>query len=268
MRTFLPLALLLAACGSTPERPSGRGDAAAPARTAPEKAPEGKVHYSDERPVPKPTAQEMEDFNRVWELFRRQDPSWPLERDRFKRRSDAAAYMLAGHLLQYYMLVNAQRDRAPRDLLRAKNEIVAVGEPCAPALVDLIVLPQIPLPDGRHFIVDDITRMDCVDMLERMGGQAVPELLAVFKRADVNEKGRRLTALALGGTRDPRAYDVLVELLAKDPSWQVRADAATALAKLGDRRAVRPLAEAMKDPDPAVAKRAEKARRELLQGTP
>jgi HEAT repeat protein len=208
----------------------------------------------------------MAEFNRIWELFRKDDPSWARERDRFKRKSDAAAYLLAGHMFRYYMQVNMQRDRAGKAVARAKDELVAVGAPAAPALIDLMILDQIEMKDGRHFIPDDITRQDCIDVLERMGAQAVPELLKALSRKDLGIKSRRFLARALGGTKDPRAYDPLVALLKSDPSWQVRADAATGLGKLGDKRALEPLAAAAKgDPDPSVVKRAEAVRKELAR---
>ena len=52
--------------------------------------------------MPRATDAEIREFHRIWELFRNEDRRWPLERDRFERRSDAAAYLLAGHLLKYY----------------------------------------------------------------------------------------------------------------------------------------------------------------------
>jgi HEAT repeat protein len=164
------------------------------------------------------------------------------------------------------MQANQARDRAGRELVRAKDEIVDVGEPCAPSLVDMMVLDRIPTGDGTHFLVDDLTRQDCVDMLERMGPPAVPDLLRALERKDLSPKGRRLVALALGGTGDARALDPLVRLLRKDPSWQVRADAATALAKLGDRRALEPLRQAEReDADAGVQSRAAKATKDLLE---
>lgn len=101
-------------------------------------------------------------------------------------------------------------------------------------------------------------------MLERIGASAAPELVRVLRRKDLGIKARRFLALALGGTRDPRAYDPLVAMLRGDSSWQVRADSASALGTLGDPRAIEPLGEAVReDPDPAVVKRAGKAREEL-----
>jgi hypothetical protein len=269
---LLPCLLLLAACATTSDKTQEGGSAKASDAKKEGKDPEGlfvdrpteSFSKSDERPIPKANAEEIADFNRIWELFRKDDPSWPLERDRFKRRSDAAGYLLAGHLIRFYMIANTQRDTAAKSLVRAKNEIVAVGEPCAPALVDLMILDRIPMADGRHYVPDDITRQDCIDMLERMGPQSVPDLLRALSRKDLGAKARRFLALALGGTKDPRAYDPLVALLANDPSWQVRADAATALGKLGDPRAIAPLTVAVqKDPDSAVVRRAGKARADL-----
>ena len=278
---FLPLwVLLCAACATTSDKTGDGGKAQASAEPAATGKPapaerEGVFvdrtteSYGDTRPVPKATDAEIEEFNRIWELFRKDDRSWPLERDRFKRKSDAAGYLLAGHLIRYYMQANVRRDTAAKALVRAKDEIVAVGAPCAPTLIDLMILDQIPMKDGRHFIPDDLTRQDCLEMLERMGAQATPEMLRALSRKDLGIKSRRFLALALGGTKDPRAYEPLVTLLANDPSWQVRADSATALGKLGDKRAIEPLTAAVQaDPDPAVVKRAGKARDDLRKRKP
>ncbi len=244
---------------STSKRP-------APSPAAGDKAGDAPSTFSDTRPVPVPTDEERREFDRIWEMYRRNDPRWPVERDRFRRRSDAAGYLLAGHLMRHYMQVNSMRDRAGRELVRVKNEVVETGEPSAPALVDLMVLAEIERADGARFVVDDLTRQDCVDMLERIGPPAVPSLLRALARKDLGEKGRRLVALALGGTRDGRALDPLVKLLRSDPAWQVRADAATGLGKLGDRRALPALQAAVQaDADAAVVKRAGKARYQILE---
>jgi len=275
MRTrALASVLLLAAC-STPQQGSRTQETRKPPEPVPERVKEQEKNiairrdtekFTDDKPIPKPSKDEVRDFERIWEYYRRHDPRWPLERDRYKRRSEAAGYALAAHLLRHYINVNKVRDKAGRELLRVKREIVEVGQPVAPFLVDMMVLDQIKTKEGHYWRVDDITRRDCLDMLERMGSPAVPPLLKALSRKDLGVKGRRLAALTLGGTRDGRAYEPLVRLLRKDSSWQVRADAATALGKLGDVRAVRPLRDAvLKDEDPAVVKRAGKARHELEQ---
>jgi hypothetical protein len=276
MRAVLLPCLLLVACGTSSQETTEGGGARAssPAASSKKKGEPAEAEevfldrnttaYGDTRPIPKANEAEIAEFNRVWELFRKNDPAWPRERDRFKRRSDAAGYLLAGHLIRFYMAANMQRDSSGKSLVRAKNEIVEVGAPCAPTLIDLMILDTIPMPDGRHFLPDDLTRQDCVDMLERMGSQSVPDLLRALARKDLGPKGRRFLALALGGTKDPRAYEPLVKLLKGDPSWQVRADAATALGKLGDPRSKEPLTVAVRsDPDPEVVKRAGKARDQL-----
>ncbi len=277
MRAPLSLWILLAAaCATTSDKTRDPADAKSAAKGKPAPAEREGVFVDrttdslgDTRPVPKANDAEIAEFNRIWELFRKNDPAWPRERDRFKRKSDAAGYLLAGHLIRYYMQVNVQRDRAGKAVVRAKDEIVAVGAPCAAALIDLMIIDPIPLKDGRHFIPDDLTRQDCLEMLERMGAQAAPELLRALARKDLGIKSRRFLALALGGTKDPRAFDPLVALLASDPSWQVRADAATALGKLGDGRAIEPLTVAVQgDKDPAVVKRAGKAREQLAKKKP
>ena len=212
-----------------------------------------------------PTLAEIEEFKQIWELYRKKDPKWPLARNRFKARSPGAAQLMAVTFLKYYMEVNAERSERSKELVGIKNEIVAIGAPCAPFLADLMVLDQIKRQDGKYFRTDDITRYDCIDMLERMGGQAVPYLMRVLERPDMGVKGRRLTALALGGTRDPEVLPTLSKMLREDESWQVRADAASGLGKLGDRRGLNPLNQAiMHDKDPAVQKRAQKARRQIL----
>ncbi|MCK6459710.1 MAG: HEAT repeat domain-containing protein [Planctomycetes bacterium] len=274
---LLPWFLLLAACATTSdgkkeEAPKPRAAAPSSATAKREGEKEGifvdreTEGYGDTRPVPKATDEEIAEFNRIWELFRKGDGAWPRERDRFKRRGDAAGYLLAGHLIRFYMQANMARESSAKALVRAKDEIVAVGAPCAPALIDLMVLDRIPIADGRNFVPDDLTRQDALDMLERMGPQGVPDMLRALSRKDLGIKGRRFLALALGGTKDPRAYDPLAGLLRSDPSWQVRADAATALGRLGDPRAIDPLTEAVrKDADSAVVKRAGKARDDLLK---
>ena len=218
-----------------------------------------------DKKIPSATKEERRDFVRIWELYRKNDRRWPLERDRFKTRSEGAGYLLAGHIMKYYMQVNAVRTKAGKRLLAVKNEVVAVGKPCVPALVNLMALDRIAVGGGRWFTPDDITRRDCMDMIERIGRVATPDLLKALKNKKLSVKGRRLTVLALGGTKDPRGLKVIGEHLKTHPSWQVRADAASALAKLGSPRGVPLLVDAIRnDKDKSVVKRAGKARQDLM----
>jgi len=264
MHRFLTVLLpaLAVACGSTGSNgPSGKDPDGLEVRRDTVKVTDAKRDFVV-------TEEEKADFARIWELYRKKDPRWPRERDRFARRSEGSATYMAGIFLRYYMEVNRERALRPKELVGVKNEIVAVGAPCAPFLVDLMVLDRIKMQDGQYFLTDDITRQDCMDMLERMGSGSVPDLLNVLQRKDLGVKGRRMTASTLGGTRDPRAFDPLVKLLKEDESWQVRADACTGLGKLGDRRAIQYLNQAiMTDPDPAVKKRANKARAQIVRGS-
>lgn len=258
------LVALLAACATTP------AEGAPPKKDAP---PRGKTAggglFSDDRPPPVANDDEIRNFNRVWELYRASDRRWPAERDRLKARSEACGYLLAAHMLRFYQQLNTTRDKNALRVRDAMREVIAIGEPCAPYLVDWMVLDRIPVegPDGPAFYTaDDLTRKDCLYMLEGIGKPATPHLLRALERKEAGERGRRLTALALGGTKDPAALEPLLRLLREDPSWMVRADSATALAALGDRRALAPLGEAARtDPDPAVRKRAERARSQILR---
>ncbi|MHC4940754.1 MAG: HEAT repeat domain-containing protein [Planctomycetota bacterium] len=257
----VPLLLIPIACSSTDDFGAEKDDPEGiEVKREAETVTDAKKDYTV-------TKAEQEEFSRIWELYRKKDPRWARERDRYKRKGDGPATYMAGIFLRYYMEVNADRSHRAKELVAVKNEIVAVGKPCAPYLSDLMVLDRIKRPDGTYFLTDDITRGDCMDMLERMGSESVPDLLKVLERKDLGVKGRRLTASTLGGTRDPRAFDPLVKLLQEDPSWQVRADACTGLGKLGDRRAIQYLNQAiMTDKDPAVRKRANKARRQIARG--
>jgi len=260
------LVLALGACGSTKTR---KKEPLPPRIKQQEKGLAVKRDadtFTEDKPIPKATKAEIAEFRRIWAHFDRGDPRWPLERDRFKGRSDAAGYLLARGLLWYYMKLNGVRDHAGRPLVRAKNEIVAVGRPCAPYLVDMMILDTIRLRD-KEFLTDDITRQDCMDMLERMGQHSTPHLLRALQRKDLGAKGRRYIALTLGGTRDPRALQPLISMLSSDESWQVRASAAIALGKLGNRRAIVALTRSVqKDPDRFVVKKAGEARYKLQAG--
>jgi len=274
MRRVLALAVAAAACSSTPK--SGADSRPVPAEIREQEKglaiERGAERFTDTRPPPRPSDADLKEFDRVWALYRAQSPRWPDERARYQRRNEACAYVLSMFLLAHYHRVNLDRAGHAAELRRVCDEIVAVGSPCAPFLVDWMILDEIRVPslekktEGKAFLTDDITRQDCLVMLGRMGAQATPDLLRALGRKDLGPKARRHLALALGATRDPLAFEPLLRLLREDESWQVRGDAAQALGDLGDRRALPALRDAAtRDADPHVRKRAGRAI-EWLQG--
>ncbi|MEE8107403.1 MAG: HEAT repeat domain-containing protein [Planctomycetota bacterium] len=273
MRTICAVLLALVGCSSTPD---GEPD-------LPDRIKEQEKGLTQERSATKTTRSreiriteaDRRDVAAIWELYRKNAPSWPRQRDSFAKRSPGAGLLLFGELMRYYMQINARRAKNGRELAGVQKNIIAVGshvsEPILQPLVDLMILDSIQSKGlesatgtGR-FITDDVTRQDCIYMLGQIGEPSVPYLLKALERDDLGPKARRFVALTLGETRSREALPTLVKLLRTDKSWQVRADAATGLGMLGDARGLGPLQDALlRDEDPAVQKRAGKARRQLM----
>jgi HEAT repeat protein len=92
------------------------------------------------------------------------------------------------------------------------------------------------------------------DILARHGDAAADPLIALINRGK-NPSARAWAANALGEIRALHAFPTLVHLLG-DPEAEVRAKAATALGRLGDRRAIEYLLEhLLTDPSPFVRAR-------------
>jgi len=92
------------------------------------------------------------------------------------------------------------------------------------------------------------------DILTRHGEAVVAPLIAVLSDGS-NQPGRAWAANVLGEVRAHRAFPALVRLLS-DPEDEVRGKAATALGRLGDRRAIGYLLEHLvADPAPFVRAR-------------
>jgi len=275
MRTICVVLVALVGCSSTP---SGEPD-------LPDRIKEQEKGLTQERSATKTTRTkeirisdaDRRDIAVIWELYRRDAPNWPTQRDAFARRSPGAGFLIFAELMRYYMQINSQRAKNGRDLAAVQKNIIAVGrhvkEPILQPLVDLMILDSIQskgmesATGTARFLTDDVTRQDCIYMLGQIGEPSVAYLLKALEREDLGAKARRFVALALGETRSRNALPTLVKLLREDGSWQVRADAATGLGTLGDARALGPLQDALlKDEDPAVQKRAGKARRQLMGG--
>jgi len=93
-------------------------------------------------------------------------------------------------------------------------------------------------------------RSGAADALEAMGPAAVEPLIRVLESSE-SENARVNAASILGDIGDKRAVVPLINAL-KDGSKNVRAAAAESLGTLKDRRATLPLMEALKDSDPVT----------------
>ncbi|MCZ6573480.1 MAG: HEAT repeat domain-containing protein [Planctomycetota bacterium] len=252
--------LLVAACSSAP-RAAGESPAYSnPARRR------SAVEFSGERPLVKATEAEQREFDKVWLLYRKGDRGWPAARDAFAAKNDACAYLISGHLIRHYYRISTHQvgipmAAYPKQLRLIQAELVAIGEPCVPFLVNLMVLDEI--PGGRRqepYRPDDIMRRECIEVLGRIGTPAIQTLREAYARKDTTPKARRFVLTALGATRDRAVRPFIEDALKSDPSWEVRAGAAMALGHLGDRQAAASLREAAKsDADPGVRRRAAKA---------
>jgi len=81
--------------------------------------------------------------------------------------------------------------------------------------------------------------------------RVVPELIVVLQDQRKDPEVRKNAAEALGKIKDPRAVEPLIEAL-KDKDFRVRWNAAEALGEIGDPKAVKPLIAALKDKDSTV----------------
>jgi HEAT repeat protein len=110
----------------------------------------------------------------------------------------------------------------------------------------------------RAFIEEDW------DALESLGSGALPELLSIQLR-DGDRYHRKDAAEALGKLKDWRALHALVEAL-RDPEESVRGTAVRALAELRETQAVEPITLLLRDPDEWVRKEAARALGKLGSG--
>jgi HEAT repeat protein len=94
---------------------------------------------------------------------------------------------------------------------------------------------------------DRFVRLECVEALGRLGALAVPALVAALEESDL----RPYAASALATLGDERAVEPLIEAL-QQPSWDYRWEAAEGLGKLRAEAAVGPLLQALQDRDAGV----------------
>jgi len=94
---------------------------------------------------------------------------------------------------------------------------------------------------------------DVARKLTGYGEPAVPQLVANLESSD--HEVQVMSAYVLGMIRDPRSLDALGRATL-DPHLTVRYEAATAMLRMGDRRGLSTMIDALESPDPLVRARA------------
>lgn len=230
-------ALALAACGAPPAKP----DAVVPIAELP------------------PRHQE------VWRAYHAGGAPWIVERERVLDDPELARFLvdnLVGEMVRAYdrsrLAVTGRKD-GPFE--RARAELVVFHEESTPVLVELVR------------IGDGVVAFLARDVLVEIGAESVGASLGLLADRDerVRQRGAELQA-ELGGPAAPEVEEAararLVELVADDPSWAVRALAAKALGRRGrvareTSRARVALVAALGDDDPAVVQAAVEALADL-----
>jgi HEAT repeat protein len=138
-------------------------------------------------------------------------------------------------------LIDTLRDAkaAPAERQAAQTALMAVGRPAVTGLIKIV-------DDG-----DPQVRAAAADTLGAIGDRAATRPL-VRVLADKDLAVRSRVAAALGALRDPESAPALTDVFRKDESLDVRAAAATALARLGCRASVEPLLEGLQTEPPQM----------------
>jgi HEAT repeat protein len=104
-----------------------------------------------------------------------------------------------------------------------------------------------------NLLADTEVNQSAAEALVQLGGKAVPALLGTLRSE--RPAARRLAATALGDIGDRAAVDPLVQVLRDDPDWAVRTAAAAALGQLKDARAIWALVNTLKLRDEVAPER-------------
>ena len=222
------LALALPACGS-----GGSGGNALP-KTPPRRDPLAQLEVQPKDvDVPPPkvgdgsefTREERDLMARAFAAFKRDEKSWPDEKARWLALRPAAHDVLVENLYGY--LLRAQNAGRTGEVVRAKGEVVSLGDRSVRHLTAMVRLATIVDRTGATQRVDDLTRSTAAEILALIGSPAA-EAGLVAATGDADEDARRIAVKALGTFETPRSLDVRLKLL-RDPSFQVAAQAANAL---------------------------------------
>jgi HEAT repeat protein len=154
------------------------------------------------------------------------------------------------------------------DLRERANALMMLREPGAsaaiPALIQMLS-SEAGFPAGRLLVWNDLPRTRSCDPNLTFGGEAAETIADIGVKSDellsllasANSRIRANAARALGGLKDKRAIESLLNFLSTpDEPWQVRGNAAIALGLIGDARAVRSLIAMLQDDNPDLRRAA------------
>ena len=234
-RAALRVALALAACG-----------ACAGARPAP--GARGGVVAPSELPA---------DHQALWTAWRERDPAWPELRAAAladARRRRFLIENLAAELVAAYVSgdLSAGHTASSGRYERARAELLVIGAPAAPVVAELLA------------IGDGAAAFACAELLGALGEGALESVAGLLARPEARARERAALVLAdlpHAGPGEERVRAALARLASADPEWNVRAAAVRAVAARGARDpevgpALAILLAALRDADPSVAREA------------
>ncbi len=211
------------------------------------------------RSTPQISPEQKAHFDEIWISYLKNDSSWPAKRDAAVQNKEDRDFLIQNLIRELVRQTDAtgstEVGRSPQ-ALRAQEELVRLGEFSLPWLL-------------AFFEVDDPAVGNiCGQVLSSMGKRVVPFLKQELKSPE--PRRRRGCAQALARMSPPEGEEELIQLLAKDPDWVVRAAIATELPRFGNPEIWEALQKALSDPDPFVRKKAAAAMEALKKesGTP
>lgn len=195
----------------------------------------------------------------VLAAWRKGGAAWEIERESVRRDPELARFLvdnLAIEMVRAFDRSNlARAGEAKGPFERAQDELVLLGEHSSPFLAQFLA------------VRDGIVAYLAADTLARIGTAAVDPVVEVLADPNGETRRRAAELLARlphQGAREPAVLEALACCVEKDREWIVRGEAARALGERGSRHehkgfAMGVLVRALADPDEAVAQAAGRA---------
>lgn len=201
-------------------------------------------------------------YAELWRAWLADEPDWPGRREQAREQPELLAFLIDNLIRQMVRgydrsEVTVRRSEALTPFDRARGELIVLGDASGPVLAELMGVADAVVGGLAAGLLKDIGR---------------PAVLPTAGQLDAERDVARMRAAELlaelpyapGPGDEDLVRAALVERLADDPSWLVRAKAAEALGRRGasDREtatARRALCGALADPEPTVVVRASQA---------